>query len=82
MKVDAVQGRGHYAAVPPSPIVQRLNWVRHNIVQARAQGASQVSFVLQDQDLDQELLRRIKTQFGEDNVRVEKSKTMKVDVKL
>lgn len=84
MKVSGVSGFRALgaASLPPSPVVARLDFVRRNIAQARVKGEDQVSVILQDNELDKEVVRRLKTQFGETNVQVEQSKSMKVDIKF
>jgi len=62
------------ASVPPSLLNQRLNAVRDGL---RKYGA----VVLKDNDMDKEIISRLQKQFGSENVKIEKSNTIKVEVK-
>lgn len=61
------------AQVMENPITTRLNEVRNGL---RAYGA----VVLQDNPIDNAVIERLKKQFGNENVTVEKSKSIKVSV--
>lgn len=73
MKISGISGVGGVASVPPSPVVQRLNAVRRGL---REHGA----VILKDNQMDREVISRLQRQFGEENVRIEKSNTLKVSV--
>lgn len=72
-RVSAVGAILANARVMESPVVQRLNSVRKAI---RRHGA----VILQDNKIDNEVISRLKKQFGEENVNVEKSKTIKLSI--
>lgn len=73
MKVNQVNSIARTAYAPASPVMQRLDAVRQGL---RNHGA----VILQDTELDREVIKRLETQFGSNNVRIEKSNAIKVTV--
>ena len=73
MKVSRISSIRNTASVPPSPVVQRLNAVRRGL---KKHGA----VILQDTKLDHQVIERLRRQFGDNNVKVERSKTIRVSV--
>lgn len=61
------------AQVMNNPVTERLNAVRQGL---RQYGA----VVLQDTPVDNEVINRLKKQFGDDKVTVEKSQSVRVTV--
>lgn len=75
MRISGIRAVGavRSAAVMESPVVQRLNAVRRGL---RKHGA----VVLKDTELDREVIARLEKQFGKENVRVQRSDSIKVSV--
>lgn len=71
--INSIGAAGKVAAVMESPVVQRLNAVRRGLKQHG-------TVVLKDTDLDRQVIGRLETQFGKENVKVEKSNTLRVSV--